>query len=235
MTTRPADLDDAWIGRRNAMTDYTNSRVRLTLADTTTITGELMHVAQPLGATDQHSGYAILWAKVGDAIGGEAVAVDLADIVDVTAGTTEPGRCDNRAAWRIAILLTGWAADRGATRLDELSPRAFGEGLGLATALAVALQRDFGGSGENYSGDHAMVADAVAYARGMQDDIQYWIDNEEPTPARAGRGRPPIGPEVKTRIPQATVDLLEADANTRGVDRSEVIRRIVAAHYGAPR
>jgi len=40
-------------------------------------------------------------------------------------------------------------------------------------------------------------------------------------------GRPPIGPEVKTRITEKDMDTLEARAAVLGIDRSEAIRRAI--------
>lgn len=40
-------------------------------------------------------------------------------------------------------------------------------------------------------------------------------------------GRPAIGPEVKTRVPELVRDLIDAEAKRRGVKRADVLREMI--------
>ena len=42
-----------------------------------------------------------------------------------------------------------------------------------------------------------------------------------------GRGRPPVGPRVNIRIPVEVIAALDAEAERLGVNRSELVRRIL--------
>ena len=59
---------------------------------------------------------------------------------------------------------------------------------------------------------------------GHYDGSEIWIGGTGYT-VRRNTGRPAIGQEVKTRVPQEVVATLEQRAGTAGVDRSEIIRR----------
>jgi len=51
----------------------------------------------------------------------------------------------------------------------------------------------------------------------------------------AGKGRPVIGPEVKTTLRPDTIAALEREAAEQGLKRSELIRTIIERHVATCR
>lgn len=51
---------------------------------------------------------------------------------------------------------------------------------------------------------------------------------------QAGRGRPEIGPEVKTRLPLSVIAAVDAMAEARGISRAEQMRQLITDGVWAP-
>jgi hypothetical protein len=64
---------------------------------------------------------------------------------------------------------------------------------------------------------------------GHGDAVAEHIDQPQP-----GRGRPEIGPEVKTRLRESVVDALDAMAAAQGISRAEQMRQIITDGVRAP-
>lgn len=185
------DTDDdfaGWIGRRAALDQHRTSKVAITLNDATTITGQMVAVARPSGRSDKHCGIAVVWTG---GLVAEHVAVDLDDVRAVTAEANPPYTTDSRAVWRVAGALAHWADQRRGKKLTELPPQDLGEGLGMARAFACVTQLEsFGGQGEQYEGDLAFLADAVAYARQVDASFRTWLDDQTSQPVDLPASRP---------------------------------------------
>lgn len=181
MTRRGTAFSDSWFfGRRLEVDGHDGSVVTVTLRNGSAVTGTLVAAARPHGSSDRDAGVAVLWTGGIDL---EYVAVDLDDIQMMEAAPKPPHTTDSRAVWRVAGSLAAWANQRRGKRLTELPPQDLGEGLGLARAFAAVIQsQSFGGQGEQYEGDLAFLADAVTYARQVDDAFRVWVSNTTKQP-----------------------------------------------------
>ncbi|WP_018219124.1 hypothetical protein [Salinispora vitiensis] len=163
--------------RHSNAEQYVHAHVLVTRTDGKQIGGLLVKVAEPRDGDDPRGGWLVM--QTGQ-LNIQTIVVSLTDVAEFRAGEAEPihAYVDHRAGLRIAYALVYLADQHKGQRLTALPEQDFAYAHGLARAYVAATQRQFGGAGEGYDGDYALVHEATEDARDMVKYWRHWVKGD---------------------------------------------------------